>query len=125
MQNTLEFDLRLQEYIELARARKSVEAIAYSRKHLLQWKDTHQHQIVQATALLCYPPTTSCAPYKVSSPFARFTSQARLVLARHRFIDRHTRLFLILRSSCTAMSHSALGASSFPHESSVQPFVGR
>ncbi|EJF57375.1 hypothetical protein DICSQDRAFT_140404 [Dichomitus squalens LYAD-421 SS1] len=64
LKNTLEFDLRLQEYIELARARKTVEAIAYSKKHLLPWNDTHHHQIVQAAALLCYPPTTSCGPYK-------------------------------------------------------------
>ena len=62
----MEFDLRLQEYIELARARKTVEAIAYSKKHLLPWNETHHHQIVQAAALLCYPPTTSCGPYKVS-----------------------------------------------------------
>ncbi len=65
-QNTLEFDLRLQEYIELARARKTVEAMAYSKKHLLPWQDTHYRQIVQAAALLCCPPTTACGPYKVS-----------------------------------------------------------
>lgn len=65
-QNTLEFDLRLQEYIELARARKTVEAMAYSKKYLLPWQDTHYRQIVQAAALLCCPPTTACGPYKVS-----------------------------------------------------------
>ncbi|KAI0760120.1 CTLH/CRA C-terminal to lish motif domain-containing protein [Fomes fomentarius] len=64
LKNTLEFDLRLQEYIELARARKTLEAIAYSKKHLLPWSDTHYNQIVQAAALLCYAPTTSCGPYK-------------------------------------------------------------
>ncbi|PIL23547.1 transporter [Ganoderma sinense ZZ0214-1] len=64
LKNTLEFDLRLQEYIELARARKTIEAMAYSKKHLLPWNDTHHNQIVQAAALLCYPPTTSCGPYK-------------------------------------------------------------
>ncbi|EIW55245.1 glucose-induced degradation complex subunit FYV10 [Trametes versicolor FP-101664 SS1] len=64
LKNTLEFDLRLQEYIELARARKTVEAMAYSKKHLLPWQDTHYKQIVQAAALLCCPPTTACGPYK-------------------------------------------------------------
>ena len=72
-QNTLEFDLRLQEYIELARARKSVEAIAYSKKYLLPWNETHQSQIVQATALLAIAPTTTCGPYKVSHLCARFS----------------------------------------------------
>ncbi|KAI0739068.1 CTLH/CRA C-terminal to lish motif domain-containing protein [Daedaleopsis nitida] len=64
LKNTLEFDLRLQEYIELARSRKTVEAIAYSKKYLLSWNETHYNQIVQAAALLCYPPTTTCGPYK-------------------------------------------------------------
>ncbi|KAL7277393.1 hypothetical protein ACG7TL_009255 [Trametes sanguinea] len=64
LKNTLEFDLRLQEYIELARAGKTVEAMAYSKKHLLPWQETHYQQIVQAAALLCYPPSTSCGPYK-------------------------------------------------------------
>ncbi|KAH8108782.1 CTLH/CRA C-terminal to lish motif domain-containing protein [Phellopilus nigrolimitatus] len=57
--NTLEFDLRLQEYIELARARKNIEAIAYSKKHLVSWQDTHLHQIRQASALLAFPPSSS------------------------------------------------------------------
>ncbi|CDO77084.1 hypothetical protein BN946_scf184473.g28 [Trametes cinnabarina] len=64
LKNTLEFDLRLQEYIELARAGKTVEAMAYSKKHLLPWQETHFYQIVQAAALLCYRPSTSCGPYK-------------------------------------------------------------
>ncbi|KAI0764574.1 CTLH/CRA C-terminal to lish motif domain-containing protein [Trametes elegans] len=64
LKNTLEFDLRLQEYIELARAGKTVEAMAYSKKHLLSWQETHYQQIVQAAALLCYPPTTTCGPYR-------------------------------------------------------------
>ncbi|OBZ67635.1 Macrophage erythroblast attacher [Grifola frondosa] len=62
--NTLEFDLRLQEYIELARARKNMDAMVYARKYLLAWQDTHLAQIHQASALLCFPPTTSCGPYK-------------------------------------------------------------
>ncbi|KAH9848379.1 CTLH/CRA C-terminal to lish motif domain-containing protein [Lenzites betulinus] len=74
LKNTLEFDLRLQEYIELARARKTVEAMAYSKKHLLPWLDTHRRQIIQAPALLCYPPTTACSPYKRLYDPARWTT---------------------------------------------------
>ncbi|CCL99210.1 uncharacterized protein FIBRA_01225 [Fibroporia radiculosa] len=72
--NTLEFDLRLQEYIELARAQKHVEAIAYSKKHLLPWQETHLPQIRQASALLCFPPTTACGPYKRLYDLARWTT---------------------------------------------------
>ncbi|KAA1472045.1 hypothetical protein DENSPDRAFT_838193 [Dentipellis sp. KUC8613] len=64
LKSTLEFDLRLQEYIELARARKAQEAMAYSKKHLVPWQETHLAQIQQASALLAFPPTTACGPYK-------------------------------------------------------------
>jgi macrophage erythroblast attacher len=70
-QSTLELDLRLQEYIELARARKTTEAIIYSKKHLSSWQDTHSTQLIQASALLAYPPATTCAPYKVLSCIIR------------------------------------------------------
>lgn len=65
-QCTLEFELRLQEYIELARARKTLEGIAYTRKYLVSWQETHIAQIQQASALLAIHPSTTCGPYKVS-----------------------------------------------------------
>ncbi|KAK7049249.1 GID complex subunit containing RING finger motif [Paramarasmius palmivorus] len=62
--STLEFDLRLQEYIELCRAGNKQEAIAYLRKHMTPWHDTHLPQINQASALLAFSPKTLCGPYK-------------------------------------------------------------
>ncbi|KAJ7634752.1 CTLH/CRA C-terminal to lish motif domain-containing protein [Roridomyces roridus] len=64
MKSTLEFDLRLQEYIELSRAVKHKEAIEYSRKHLVAWQDTHLDQIQTAAALLAFRPNTSYGRYK-------------------------------------------------------------
>ena len=64
-QSTLEFDLRMQEYIELSRERKKMEAIAYAQKYLISWQDTHLPQIRQLSALLAFAPTTTCGPYKV------------------------------------------------------------
>lgn len=65
-QSTLEFELRLQEYIELCRERKTAEAIAYMNKYLSQqWYETHMTEISKASALLAFPPTTTCRPYKV------------------------------------------------------------
>ncbi|KAH9962959.1 CTLH/CRA C-terminal to lish motif domain-containing protein [Russula dissimulans] len=64
LKSTLEFDLRLQEYIELARERRTIDAIAYARKHLIPWQETHLMQIQQASALLAFPRTTACNPYK-------------------------------------------------------------
>ncbi|KAJ7461877.1 CTLH/CRA C-terminal to lish motif domain-containing protein [Mycena galericulata] len=64
MKSTLEFELRLQEYIELSRAGKRQEAIEYSRKHLVSWQETHLDQIQQAAALLAFRPDTSYGRYK-------------------------------------------------------------
>ncbi|KAH9941578.1 CTLH/CRA C-terminal to lish motif domain-containing protein [Epithele typhae] len=64
LKNTLEFDLRLQEYIELARVGKAQEAMAYSKKHLLSWQETHHDQIIQVATLLAVPPARAFGPYK-------------------------------------------------------------
>lgn len=84
VQNTLEFDLRLQEYIELARAGKRMEAIAYSQKHLVSWQETHLAQLKQAFGLLAFPPTTTCGPYKVAIPI--YYQEATLTV-RQRLYD--------------------------------------
>ncbi|CAJ0760398.1 10775_t:CDS:10 [Entrophospora sp. SA101] len=64
MQSTLEFNLRLQEFIELVRANKKSDAIAYSRKYLTAWSDMHIKEIQQAMCLLAFPSSTFCPPYK-------------------------------------------------------------
>ncbi|RUS17168.1 CTLH/CRA C-terminal to lish motif domain-containing protein [Endogone sp. FLAS-F59071] len=64
MKSTLEFNLRLQEYIELVRARRMNDAIAYVRKYLTPWVETHLREIQQAMALMAFPSNTQCAPYK-------------------------------------------------------------
>ncbi|KZS87276.1 hypothetical protein SISNIDRAFT_491234 [Sistotremastrum niveocremeum HHB9708] len=64
IKSTLEFELRLQEFIELARCMNHTEAIAYLKKHLAPWKETHLEQIQKCSALLAVLPTTTCGPYK-------------------------------------------------------------
>lgn len=66
-QSTLEFDLRMQESIELARAGNRTAALAYLKKHLIQWQETQPHQFSQAFTLLAYSPTTTSKAYKVGS----------------------------------------------------------
>jgi len=77
IKSTLEFDLRLQEYIELARLRQTGEAIGYLKKHTSNWRDTHLQQIVQAAALLAFPPDTTCTPYKRLYDLSRWDSLVR------------------------------------------------
>jgi len=74
MKSTLEFDLRLQEYIELSRSRQTHEAIAYMKKHLVSWHETHLAQIRQASALLAFLPDTLCSSYKRLYDLSRWTT---------------------------------------------------
>ncbi|KAI8638292.1 CTLH/CRA C-terminal to lish motif domain-containing protein [Parasitella parasitica] len=64
MKSTLEFNLRLQEHIELARSSRGLDAIAYANKHLTPWKTTEGKRIGQAMGLLAYKSDTQCQPYK-------------------------------------------------------------
>ncbi|KAK4521943.1 uncharacterized protein ATC70_004482 [Mucor velutinosus] len=64
MKSTLEFNLRLQEHIELARSSRGLDAIAYANKYLAPWKTTEERRIGQAMGLLAYKSDTQCQPYK-------------------------------------------------------------
>jgi macrophage erythroblast attacher len=67
-QNNLEFELRLQQYIEMIRtggSGKQFEAILHAKKYLVPYKDTHNEAILHASGLLAQPPNTCHDPYKV------------------------------------------------------------
>jgi macrophage erythroblast attacher len=70
----LEFNLRLQEHIELARASRGLEAISYAQKYLSPWKTTENKRIGQAMNLLAFKSNTQCQPYKVKSKMAIYRS---------------------------------------------------
>lgn len=78
-QSTLEFNLRLQEYVELVRLGKKTEAIQYVQKHLSSWSESHLRQLQQAMALLAFPNDTLCEPYKVSEKLSFFPHQITLI----------------------------------------------
>ncbi|KAL7823482.1 CTLH/CRA C-terminal to lish motif domain-containing protein [Trichoderma gracile] len=56
MESKLEFMLRLQQYIELIRTQKLVEAIAHAKKYLMPYWNTHPVEVKQACGLLAIPP---------------------------------------------------------------------
>jgi len=64
LKSTLEFNLRLQEYIELVRLGRKTEAIQYVQKYLSSWSESHLRQLQQAMTLLAFPSDTLCEPYK-------------------------------------------------------------
>ncbi|GLT66885.1 hypothetical protein SLA2020_392280 [Shorea laevis] len=60
-----EFQLRLQEFIELVRAENTVNAIPYARKYLAPWGATHMKELQRVMATLAFRSNTECAKYKV------------------------------------------------------------
>ncbi|KAL1213707.1 MAEA-like protein [Cardamine amara subsp. amara] len=63
-----EFQLRLQEFIELVRADTPgsyKQAIVYARKHLAPWGATHMNELQHVLATLAFKSTTECPKYKV------------------------------------------------------------
>lgn len=67
LQSKLEFLLRLQEFVELVKAKNFLQAISYARKYLAPWGSTHMKELQRVTATLVFRSSTNCAQYKVSS----------------------------------------------------------
>lgn len=61
----MEFQLRLQEFIELVRAGNNMKAITYARKYLAPWGSTHLKELQRVVATLAFKSNTECAKYKV------------------------------------------------------------
>ncbi|XP_016514675.1 protein MAEA homolog [Nicotiana tabacum] len=59
-----EFQLRLQEFIELVRAENMMRAITYARKYLAPWGSTHMKELQRVLATLAFKSNTECATYK-------------------------------------------------------------
>ncbi|XP_057789189.1 protein MAEA homolog [Salvia miltiorrhiza] len=60
-----EFQLRLQEFIELVRADNNMRAISYARKYLAPWGATHMKELQRVMATLAFRSNTDCLFYKV------------------------------------------------------------
>ncbi|EIE27319.1 hypothetical protein COCSUDRAFT_34765 [Coccomyxa subellipsoidea C-169] len=63
LKSKLEFKLRVQEFVELVRQERMLDAIAYSRKHLAPWAGQYQAELQRALTALAFNAGTSCAPY--------------------------------------------------------------
>lgn len=67
-QNNLEFELRLQQYIEMVRTQdrtKKVEAIVHAKKYLVTSQQSQNTEIMRAAGLLVFTQDTRAEPYKV------------------------------------------------------------
>ncbi|KAF9674813.1 hypothetical protein SADUNF_Sadunf10G0166000 [Salix dunnii] len=64
LKSKFEFQLRLQEYIELVRAENHMGAIAYARKYLAPWAATHTKEMQQVFATVAFKGIPECSVYK-------------------------------------------------------------
>ncbi|KAI3776732.1 hypothetical protein L1987_46521 [Smallanthus sonchifolius] len=60
-----EFQLRLQEFIELVRSGNNVRAVMYARKYLAPWAATYMQELQKVFATLAFTSNTGCEIYKV------------------------------------------------------------
>ena len=68
LQHNLEFELRLQQYIEMVRSQdqsKKLEAILHARKYLTPNHESQNNEIMRAAGLLVFNQETRAEPYKV------------------------------------------------------------
>ncbi|KAI7737582.1 hypothetical protein M8C21_020229, partial [Ambrosia artemisiifolia] len=60
-----EFQLRLQEFIELVRSENNIQAVIYARKYLAPWAATYMKEFQKVFATLAFTSNTGCEIYKV------------------------------------------------------------
>ncbi|EEA24675.1 GID complex subunit containing RING finger motif protein [Talaromyces marneffei ATCC 18224] len=85
-QNTLEFELRLQQYIEMVRTgqpTKMIEAMQHAKKYLSQHLETQSVEIHRAAGLLAFPRDTDAEPYKSMYSLDRWKYLSDLFLRTH------------------------------------------
>jgi len=74
IKSTLEFNLRIQEFVEIIRQSRIPDAIIYAKKYLASFAGAHLKQIQQAMALLAFTSTTSCKVYSKYFAADRWTA---------------------------------------------------
>ncbi|KAI8324183.1 hypothetical protein GQ54DRAFT_302831 [Martensiomyces pterosporus] len=108
--SSLEFELRLQEFVEMIRERNTPGAIAYAKKHLTAWSDTQMPRIQRAMTLLAFSPGTQCPPYKNMFDTARWTTLAqefRTVIFQLYDLPAQPLLHLLLQTGLSALKTPA------------------
>ena len=70
VQSVLEFELRLQQYIELRRHGKILEAKKHAQKYIIPQIESRLPDAHRAAGIMAYPPTTTTEPYRVCETIA-------------------------------------------------------
>ncbi|KAK1148261.1 GID complex subunit containing RING finger motif [Aspergillus melleus] len=121
-QYNLEFELRMQQYIEMLRTgnkEKVVEAMMHAQKYLSSYIETQSAEIHRAAGLLAFPKDTKAEPYKSMYSPDRWTHLSDLfVRTHHELLSLPSRplLHIALSAGLSALKtpscHSAYTSSS-------------
>nr|AAC67543.1 erythroblast macrophage protein EMP [Homo sapiens] len=68
IESCLEFSLRIQEFIELIRQNKRLDAVRHARKHFSQAEGSQLDEVRQAMGMLAFPPDTHISVQGPSGP---------------------------------------------------------
>ncbi|KAI9853536.1 MAG: GID complex subunit containing RING finger motif [Vezdaea acicularis] len=127
--SSLEFELRLQQYIELVRSRelsRLLEARVYAQKFLVPHYETQMEMVNHAVALMAYPETVRIEPYATLYSLTRWDTLARLFTnTHHSLLSLPTRPLLHIALSAglsslkTPACHSKYASSSSNANSST------
>ncbi|KAA8915080.1 CTLH/CRA C-terminal to lish motif domain-containing protein [Sphaerosporella brunnea] len=119
MKSTLEFELRLQQYVELVRAKRHKDAMAHSKRFLAPHAETHFADIQKAAGLLAMVPETSVGRYKELYSPSRWEYLADTFVNTHHTLYGlpqrpliHIALSAGMSSLKTPSCHSAVASSS-------------
>ncbi|XP_068625480.1 E3 ubiquitin-protein transferase MAEA [Battus philenor] len=64
LSSTMEFNIRIQEFIELVREDKRLEAVRYAKKHFSTFEDGQLQDIQHCMGMLAFPKDTDVEPYR-------------------------------------------------------------
>ncbi|XP_005184449.1 E3 ubiquitin-protein transferase MAEA [Musca domestica] len=108
--SNIEFDLRVQEFVELIRKNQRTEAVVHARKYFPAFEKTQIKEICECMALLAYQPDTTIEPYRSLFDINRWNN---LVL---KFRNENYRLFQLSAQSLLSIAVQAgLSSLKTPH----------
>ncbi|XP_067007526.1 E3 ubiquitin-protein transferase MAEA [Anabrus simplex] len=64
LKSTMEFNLRIQEFVELVRNDQRMDAVRHARKHFSNFEDDQLQDVQHCMALLAFPTNTELSPYR-------------------------------------------------------------
>jgi len=64
LRSSLEFNLRVQEFVEYVRSGRLLDAVQYARTYLGPWSSVYSKQFYEAMGVLVFGPQTKCERYR-------------------------------------------------------------